>query len=157
MGSTFTLYLPATEEEVFAAEDTKGEIILGRGTVLIVDDDEAVLEACASILSYLEYTPIRVATGRQAVEVFRGRSTEIDLVILDMILPDIGGGDVYDSLKAIDPGVKVLLASGYSLDGAAQSILQKGCDDFIQKPFTIGQLSQKIGVVLGTNPPTLVD
>ena len=157
MGSTFTLYLPATEEEVFSAEDTKGEIILGRGTVLIVDDDEAVLEACASILSYLEYTPIRVATGRQAVEVFRGRSTEIDLVILDMILPDIGGGDVYDSLKAIDPGVKVLLASGYSLDGAAQSILQKGCDDFIQKPFTIGQLSQKIGLVLGTNPPTLVD
>ncbi len=156
-GSTFTLYLPATEDAVFSAEDTKGEIILGKGTVLIVDDDEAVLEACASILSYLEYTPIGVATGRQAVQVFRERSQEIDLVILDMILPDIGGGDVYDSLKATDPDVKVLLASGYSLDGAAQSILQKGCDDFIQKPFTIGQLSQKIGAVLGTSPPTIRD
>ena len=157
MGSTFTLYLPATEEEVFAAEDTKGEIILGKGTVLIVDDDEAVLEACASILSYLEYTPIRVATGRQAVEVFRDRSTEIDLVVLDMILPDIGGGEVYDSLRAIDPEVKVLLASGYSLDGAAQSILKKGCDDFIQKPFTIGQLSKKMGTILGTGDPATVD
>jgi CheY-like chemotaxis protein len=150
MGSTFNIYLPATTEEVFSAEDTQGEIMLGRGTVLVVDDDEAVLEACASILTYLEYTPIRVATGRQAVEVFRERCAEIDLVILDMILPDMGGGEVFNSIKAIEPGIKVLLASGYSLNGAAQQILERGCDDFIQKPFTIEQLSQKISMVLTT-------
>jgi CheY-like chemotaxis protein len=66
-----------------------------------------------------------------------------------MILPDIGGGEVYDALKAIQPEVKVLLASGYSLGGAAQAILERGCNDFIQKPFTIEQLSQKIGAIIG--------
>jgi PAS domain S-box-containing protein len=148
IGSTFTVYLPSTDEPVLSSEDTQGEIVLGRGTVLVVDDDEAVLEACASILAYLEYTPLRAATGRQAVEIFRQRHHDIDLVILDMILPDLNGGEVYDELKAMDPDVKVLLASGYSLGGAAQAILQRGCNDFIQKPFTIEQLSQKIGVVL---------
>ena len=148
VGSTFTVYLPTTDEPVLSSDDTKGEIVIGRGTVLVVDDDEAVLEACASILAYLEYTPLRAATGRQAVEIFRERRRDIDLVILDMILPDLNGGEVYDELKAMDPGVKVLLASGYSLGGAAQAILQRGCNDFIQKPFTIEQLSQKIGIVL---------
>jgi signal transduction histidine kinase/CheY-like chemotaxis protein len=148
MGSTFTVYLPATNEDVFTDEESRGEIVIGRGTVLVVDDDEAVLEACASILAYLEYTPLKASTGRQAIDVFRARSRDVDLVILDMILPDLGGGEVYDELRAIDPNVKVLLASGYSLGGAAQAILGRGCNDFIQKPFTIEQLSQKIGVVL---------
>jgi signal transduction histidine kinase/CheY-like chemotaxis protein len=149
LGATFTVYLPATDEDVLTAEDTQGEIVLGRGTVLIVDDDEAVLEACSSILAYLEYTPLRAASGRQAVEIFSERWQDIDLVILDMILPDIGGGEVYDALRAVHPQVKVLLASGYSLGGAAQAILERGCNDFIQKPFTIEQLSQKIGAVIG--------
>ena len=149
LGSTFTVYLPLTDEDAVAAEDTQGEIVLGRGTVLLVDDDAAVLEACGAILAHLEYTPLRAASGREAVEIFRERWQEIDLVILDMVLPDIGGGEVYDALRAIDPEVKVLLASGYSLGGAAQAILERGCNDFIQKPFTIGQLSQKIGAVIG--------
>ena len=149
LGSTFTVYLPVTDEDAVAAEDTQGEIVLGRGTILLVDDDAAVLEACGAILAHLEYTPLRAATGREAVEIFRARWREIDLVILDMVLPDIGGGEVYDALKAINPQVKVLLASGYSLGGAAQAILERGCNDFIQKPFTIGQLSKKIGAVIG--------
>jgi len=147
-GATFSLYLPATREAVDVSDET-GKILLGRGTILVVDDDEAVLEACASILEYLRYTPLRAATGGDAVELFRGRAGDIDLVILDMILPDMGGGDVYDALKEIEPGAKVLLASGYSLEGQAERILKRGCDDFIQKPFTIEQLSQKIGALIG--------
>ena len=80
---------------------------------------------------------------------FRDRSTEIDMVILDMILPDVGGGEVFDALRAIDPGALVLLSSGYSLDGQAENILDRGCNDFIQKPFTVEQLSQKMGTVMG--------
>jgi DNA-binding NtrC family response regulator len=70
-------------------------------------------------------------------------------VILDMILPDMGGGDVFDAIKEIDPGATVLLASGYSLEGQAERIIKRGCDDFIQKPFTIEQLSQKIRELIG--------
>jgi signal transduction histidine kinase/CheY-like chemotaxis protein len=149
IGSTFAVYLPATEESIRAAGESTDEVVLGKGTVLVVDDDEAVLEACASILSLLRYTPVCAASGNQALEIFRERAREIDLVILDMILPDVSGGSVYDSIKAIDPVAKVLLASGYSINGQAERILERGCDDFIQKPFTIEQLSEKIGAVLG--------
>jgi CheY-like chemotaxis protein len=150
VGSTFSMYFPATQEAVDAIGET-GKILLGRGTILVVDDDEAVLEACSSILEYLRYTPVRAANGVKAVELFKERSSEIDLVILDMILPDMGGGEVYDSLKAIDPSARILLASGYSLEGQAERILERGCDDFIQKPFTIEQLSQKIGELIGND------
>jgi PAS domain S-box-containing protein len=147
-GATFSIYLPATREDVDPTLDT-GKIMLGKGTILVVDDDEAVLEACASILEYLKYTPLRAPTGEEAVELYRERAGEIDLVILDMILPDMGGGDVFDAVKEIDPRAKVLLASGYSLEGQAERIIKRGCDDFIQKPFTIEQLSQKIRELIG--------
>jgi PAS domain S-box-containing protein len=147
-GSTFSVFLPATEDMILEVEGARDEIVLGRGNVLVVDDDEAVLEACASILSHLHYTPICAATGGEALEKYREQVDGIDLVILDMVLPDISGSDVYDTLKRIDPEAKVLLSSGYSIDGQAERILERGCDDFIQKPFTVEQLSQKIGSVL---------
>jgi len=125
------------------------QVVPGRGTVLVVDDDEAVLEACASILAHLNYTPLSITNGRRAIEIFTSRASEIDLVILDLILPDMSGGEVFDALRSIDPGVKVLLSSGYSIDGQAEEILKRGCDDFIQKPFTMEQLSHKVRVVLG--------
>jgi PAS domain S-box-containing protein len=149
-GSTFSVFLPVTEEAIPTAGEQGEQVVLGRGTVLVVDDDEAVLEACASILSYLRYTPICAATGGEAVELYRERAAEIDLVILDMILPDVSGTELFDEIRAIDPTAKVLLASGYSINGQAERILERGCNDFIQKPFTIEELSQKIVSVLGS-------
>jgi len=73
----------------------------------------------------------------------------IDLVILDMIMPSMGGGETYDRLKEIHPTIKVLLSSGYSIDGQATEILKRGCDGFIQKPFTMKELSKAIREVLG--------
>ena len=82
------------------------------------------------------------------MEVFKKNQDRIDLVILDMIMPGMGGGKVFDSLRAIRPGVKVILSSGYSLDGEASQILARGCSGFIQKPFGIKELSQKIREVM---------
>jgi len=70
-------------------------------------------------------------------------------VILDMIMPGMGGGKVFDALRAIQPGVKVVLSSGYSIDGEASQIMARGCNGFIQKPFGIKELSQKIREVMG--------
>jgi CheY-like chemotaxis protein len=148
-GSTFSVFLPSTLESVDDVETHEEEVVLGKGTVLVVDDDQAVLEACGSILSHLEYHPICVATGGDAIEIYRKRFSEIDMVILDMILPDVGGGEVFDAIRAIDRDAPVLLSSGYSLDGQAEAILERGCNDFIQKPFTVEQLSQKMSAVLG--------
>ncbi|MCK5022322.1 MAG: response regulator, partial [Candidatus Pacebacteria bacterium] len=72
----------------------------------------------------------------------------IDMVILDMIMPDMGGGDTYDKLKEINPDVKVLLSSGYSINSQATEILERGCDGFLQKPFDIENLSHKMREIL---------
>lgn len=81
--------------------------------------------------------------GKEAVELYKANKDEIDLVILDMIMPQMGGSDTYDRLKAINPNVKVLLSSGYSVNGQATRILERGCSGFIEKPFYLIDLSKK--------------
>ena len=87
--------------------------------------------------------------GKEAIEVYEKNRDDIDIVVLDMVMPNMGGGEAYDRMKRINPNVKVLLSSGYSIDGEATEILNRGCDGFIQKPFSIKQLSEKIGEILG--------
>ena len=70
------------------------------------------------------------------------------MIVLDIIMPDMGGGEVYDKIKVINPDVKVLLSSGYSVDGQAIDLLERGCDGFMQKPFTMEELSGKITQIL---------
>jgi len=86
--------------------------------------------------------------GKEAVEVYKKKWDKIDLVLMDMVMPNMGGGEAYDRMKEINPRVKVLLSSGYSFDGEAKKILARGCDGFIQKPCTIEVLSKKIGEIL---------
>ena len=87
-------------------------------------------------------------SGKEAIEVYRTHADEIDMVILDMIMPDMGGSETFDKLKEMDQGVKVVLSSGYSLNGQAKSITDLGCKGFIQKPFNLATLSKKIRDVL---------
>jgi PAS domain S-box-containing protein len=150
-GTTFSLSFPMAGNGPDSTLATRGEPIAGVGTILIVEDDEAVLEACSEMLTHLQYTPICVTSGAAAIDIFTRRQDEIDLVILDLILTDLNGGEVFDRLRSIDPTARVLLASGYSLDGEAAGILDRGCDDFIQKPFTIEQLSRKLERLLRAN------
>jgi len=97
------------------------------------------------------YKVLPARSGKEAIEIYRRYNDKIDMVILDMIMPDINGGDVYDTLKEINPEIKVLLSSGYSLDGKANKILERGCNGFIQKPFNIGQLSEALRKILHPN------
>jgi PAS domain S-box-containing protein len=147
-GTTFSLAFPISPHGPDAANEPRGEPIKGAGTILVIEDDEAVLEACSEMLTHLHYTPICVSSGEAAVDIFGRRRDDIDLVILDLILTDLNGGEVFDRLRAIDPDIRVLLASGYSLDGEAAGILERGCNGFIQKPFTIEQLSRKLDGIL---------
>lgn len=150
-GSVFRISFPLADDapERIAAAHT--EPVEGEGTILVIEDDDAVLEACATMLTSLRYTPILVSSGRAAIDIFADRRDEIDLVILDLILADISGGEVFDAIRAVDPDVRVLLASGYSVDGEAAGLLDRGCDDFIQKPFTMEQLSLKLERLLCRN------
>ncbi|MBI4774559.1 MAG: PAS domain S-box protein [Deltaproteobacteria bacterium] len=147
-GSSFTIYLPASGKPV--SLETKGSDVPQKGTetILFVDDEMEILEVGEQILRTLGYRPLVARNGAEALDIYRDNMSGIDLVILDMIMPGMSGGETHDALKKMDPRVKVLLCSGYSLDGQANEILKRGCDGFLQKPFDITTLSIKLREIL---------
>jgi len=149
-GTTFTVYLPASGKEVVGETAPTETIAGGRETILLVDDEQMILEVSRELLDSLGYRVYAAAGGQEAIALYRERKDEIDLVILDMIMPGLTGGETFDRLHEINPDIKVLLASGYSVSGEAEQILARGCNGFLQKPFQIEKLSRKIREVLGT-------
>ena len=147
-GSTFNIYLPASEKEVTEEKKSAGEILKGSETVLFVDDEDMIVEIAEELLDQLGYKVLVAGSGREAIETYEKNKKRIDMVLLDMVMPDMGGGETYDKLKEINPDVKVLLASGYSMNGTATEIMDRGCSGFIQKPFKIKELSQKLRAIL---------
>ncbi len=120
----------------------------GSETILLVDDQDMILDTCGEVLRTLGYTVIPAKSGNEALEIYTRAKEAVDLVILDMVMPGLSGSATYDKLKETHQQVKVLLASGYSIDGQASQILERGCNGFIQKPFDIQTLSQKIREIL---------
>lgn len=147
-GTTFNIYLPASDKAVAREVQKPHELRRGSETVLLVDDEDITIEVGEEILAELGYRVITARNGREALTVYRDNADKIDLVILDMIMPDMGGGKAYDELRKFDPDIKVLLSSGYSISGEASEILSRGCNDFIQKPFNMKQLSEKMRGIL---------
>jgi two-component system cell cycle sensor histidine kinase/response regulator CckA len=151
-GSTFKVSLPASEKAANTAEDHRVNIVKGSGTVLLVDDEDMVREVASELLGELGYRVMEAGNGEQALRIYQDLQQDIDVVILDMIMPGMGGGQVFDRLREINADVRVLLSSGYSMDGQAMGILGRGCDGFIQKPFNLEQLSQKIEEITAQAP-----
>ncbi len=147
-GSTFNICLPASRKDVVLERKSKGEILKGSETVLFVDDEEMITEIAEDMLRSLGYEVLIARNGKEAIDIFRRKQEQIDVVILDMIMPGTSGSDTFDKLKEIDPHIKILLASGYTINGQAAEILNRGCNGFIQKPFKMVQLSQKLREIL---------
>ena len=156
-GSTFNIYLPASakkdEKDKIPDADSAVDKTLYTETILLVDDEVIILEVAGEMLKTLGYTVITAQDGPTALDTYRTQRGNIDLVILDMVMPDMGGGEIFNELRKIDPRVKVLLSSGYSLNGQASKIIDRGCDGFIQKPFTIGDISRQLRKILGQSSP----
>ena len=148
-GSTFTIYLPASQKRIEKAiKTTTIGVTKGDETVLLVDDEEVILEAGIDLLINMGYEVLTARDGKEAIEVYEKNLDDIDIAILDMVMPIMGGGEAYDRMKEKNPDIKVLLSSGFSIDSEATEILERGCDGFIQKPFTINELSRKIREIL---------
>jgi PAS domain S-box-containing protein len=147
-GSTFSVLLPASEKEVTEERVIPEAILKGEETILLVDDEKMILDVGQEMLGKMGYNVLLARGGRDAVKVYRQNQDKIDIVILDIIMPDTGGGETYDKIKEINPKIKVLLSSGHSIDGQATELLEKGCNGFIQKPFNIGELSHQIRAIL---------
>ena len=147
-GATFNIFLPASEKKILKEKMSQKEILKGSETVLLIDDEDMILDIGRELLEKLGYEVFTEKSGIEAIEIYRTKLKEIDIVILDMVMPKMGGEDTYEKLKDINPAVKVLLSSGYSIDGQASKILSRGCDGFIQKPFDIKSLSFEIRKIL---------
>jgi len=100
------------------------------------------------LLEAMGYRVLIAKDGKGAIEVYKRNRNDIDIVLLDMVMPNMGGGEAYDRMKEINPDIKVLLSSGYGINGQATEILERGCDGFIQKPFSVMDLSQKLRQIL---------
>ena len=149
-GTTFKIYLPASVKKVVKiAEEAAEPVKKGKETVLLVDDEESMLEVGGALLKTMGYRVYTARDGIEALEIYGRSGGEIDIVLLDMIMPNMGGGEAFDHMKKINPAVKVLLLSGYSIDGEAAKILDRGCSGFIQKPFNMEELSRSIEAILG--------
>ncbi len=137
-GTTVTLWLPLAADEAGAeghgpAADPAGT----RARILVVDDERLVRDTLRRMLAHAGHEVLTASLGEEGVAIFRERWRDLDLVILDMVMPDLKGPDVYARLRAIDPEVRVVLSSGYSAEGEAQAVLDQGQATFLQKPFTL--------------------
>lgn len=162
-GTTFEIYLPASSnalESKMTAQSSEPEAIVDHQPlpddnrvkssegILLVDDEEMNVETFGEILESLGYRVFKAMSGPEAIDIYKAMKAEIHLVILDMVMPGMGGSETFDILKAFDPDIKVLLSSGYSIMGKAANILDRGCAGFIQKPYDMDSLNEKIRNIL---------
>jgi CheY-like chemotaxis protein len=140
-GTTFRVYLPAIEGEMEMDTETRGIMpAFGTETILLVDDEEFVREPGARILTRHGYTVLQAENGREALDLFQEKRPQISLVILDLIMPEMGGAECLKELLKIDPKVKILVASGYSADASLKETIQMGAKGFVTKPFRVKEL-----------------
>lgn len=119
-----------------------------KGTVLVVDDEELVREVEATLLQKIGYNTLMARNSREACQLFEDKYQQIDLVLLDMIMPDENGATTYKRLKRINPDVKVLISTGYMKDVKVDEILNDSPNQLIMKPFKLAELTNKIDSIL---------
>jgi len=149
VGTTIDVYIPAADAAAVtvssAPDDVRPETF--RETVLLIDDDPIVQETCADMLNLLGCDEITALNGREGLDIFQRRKGDIDAVILDVMMPVMSGNEVFDELKKITPAVHILVSSGFREDPRIDEMLRKGAADFIQKPYTINALSEKLSAI----------
>ena len=147
-GTIFRIYLPATEKKIEKSGKGPDFILQGTEMILMIDDEDLVLDVGEKFLRFMGYQVLTAKDGEKAIEIYRNHKDKIDLVILDLVMPKMQGEKVFERLREISPDVKILFASGYSLEGEASQVMERGANGFIQKPFDMKQLSQSIRAIL---------
>ncbi len=149
-GSTFNIYLPVLVREGVNISFSDAPLVVtsGEGLVLVVDDDAVVRDMAENILKIAGYTVITAVNGEDGVEKYRQYHPDIKAVLLDMAMPVMSGGEAFVEMKKINPGVKVLLASGFRKDDRVEEVLGQGVRDFLQKPYTMADLTLAMSKVI---------
>ena len=147
-GTTFTIYMPASDKEFIKEEEVSDDLIRGEGTILLVDDEDVIIDVGKESLEVLGYDVLTAKSGQEAIEIFKTRNGKIDLVILDMIMPGMNGMEAFEILKSMNPKIKVIISSGYSMETHPAKMMGRGSSAFIQKPYGVTELSRKVREVL---------
>jgi signal transduction histidine kinase/ActR/RegA family two-component response regulator len=154
-GAEFELLLPRAGAAAAPGASYQGRAVFGRGRILVVDDEEVVRESTQFILQGLGYEALTAASGAEAVDIVRSRPANIDLVILDMIMPGMSGQDCFAALRAIRPDLPVIASTGYVSDMAAGDFVARGFAALLRKPYRRSELSQAVAAAIsagGTAP-----
>lgn len=145
-GTRFIIHLPVTDAPAQAAVKREPDgLYRGSQSLLLVDDEPQIRQVVQQMLEYLGYTVKIAASGKEALEIYD--SATMDLVLLDMTMPDMDGGQTFDRLRQLNPAIKVVLASGFSLQGPAEEIVKRGCKAFIKKPYSLHNLSDTLRII----------
>jgi len=148
-GTTVSIYLPLSLRKPEVKDHLPEERVVNGGeTILLVDDEQLITDVGSAMLESLGYEVHTASSGFKAIELLKDKGKNIDMVILDLIMPEMDGEKTFTALRAIDSQIPVLLSSGYSMNGQASNIMEKGCNGFIQKPYNIAELSKKIREIL---------
>jgi len=147
-GTSIQIYLPAVEGEAEIDETPGFELEKRTGTILIIEDEEMVLDITRAMLETIGYSVLEAKTGREAIDLIKTFDGDIHLAMLDIKLPDMEGGKLYPLIVEARPQMKVIVCSGYAIDGPARQILDSGAQGFIQKPFTLKTLAEKLNEVM---------
>ncbi len=151
-GAAVSIYLPPAEAGSHPAEyakTTRSETT-GNELILVVDDEEDFLDMISEMIKQSGYSILQAGGGRSAVELFSKHHADIDLVLLDMMMPEMDGGDVLSEIRKISPNIKVIVCSGYSKNLRLDEILKDGVAAFVQKPFVFSELEETISNLLNT-------
>ena len=153
-GTTFRVLLPASPKKISPSPSpVPEEPVGGTETVLFVDDEESLRQLAVEMLGRLGYRVLTAGNGLEAVKTFSEKCGEIAAVILDMIMPGMGGEETFHRLKEIDPSARILLSSGYAVEGGPQSLLSAGAAGFLPKPYRVGTLAAALRRVIGGGDP----
>jgi CheY-like chemotaxis protein len=152
-GTSFKIYLPAGEEaaEEDAEAPAASPALGGDETILLVDDDELIRDFASQALAKFGYTVLTAVNGEEAVEIYSEKGDAVDLVIMDIGMPGMGGRQCLGELLRLDPDARILIASGYALNGQVKQTFEEGAADYVGKPYQLGQLLQKVRGVLDRN------
>jgi CheY-like chemotaxis protein len=135
------MYLPVTAGET-AADVREEEIISGTGTILLVDDEELIRITAKRMLESMGYSVLTAENGLEGIRIFRDAQAQIDTVILDMIMPVMGGREAFEKMREIDSSVRVIISSGFAGSESAAELKKLGISDFVRKPFRQAELSR---------------
>jgi PAS domain S-box-containing protein len=156
-GTVFRLALPLVDQPREAEHSRPGELVRGSGRILVVDDEPAVRRVIARMLESLGYAVVALGDGREAVDYFRTRGAVLDLVIVDLDMPGMGGEECFRRLRELDPDVRVLVSTGLGPAGAVESLLAAGARGYLGKPYLMAQLSDAVARALAVDESACED